>query len=181
MSSLPNAASAAPPPTIIVVHSRENRRKCSVEPLRSDPRFLFWTWPARGVEPLDRYVRLGIGGPLLSPADQSAGLFVLDANWKLAPRMERQYAELPVRSLPPYVTAYPRAAKDESDPHGGLATIEAIHAAFVELGRDPTGLLDRYRWADEFLARNAALREAAAARLAAPPDSPRSAQGRSST
>ncbi len=143
------------PPTIIVVHSRENRRKCSVEPLRNDPRFRFWTWPARGTESLDGYVRLGIGGPLLSASDAAAGLFVLDANWKLAPRMERHYAELPVRSLPPYVTAYPRAAKDASDPQGGLATIEAIHAAFVELGRDPAGLLDHYRWAEEFLARNA--------------------------
>lgn len=141
-------------PTIIVVHGRENRKKCSVEPLRQRPGFVFWKFPERGPEPLADYVRLGIGGPLLGADDRACGLFVLDATWRLAPRMERVYAELPVRSLPPLQTAYPRVSKRLDDPPEGLATIEAIYAAFVRLGRDPRGLLDHYRWGDLFLAMN---------------------------
>jgi len=144
------------PPTIVVVHPRENRKKCSVEPLRRRPDFRFWRFPERGKESLDGYVRLGIGGPLLSATDATSGLFVLDGTWRLAERMVPFFSELPVRSLPPWVTAYPRTSKRLDDPAAGLATIEAIYAAFVALGRDPTGLLDRYHWAEPFLAANRA-------------------------
>jgi pre-rRNA-processing protein TSR3 len=147
----------AHPSTIIVVHPRERRSKCSVEPLRGRDGFTFWTFPKRGFEPLDGYVRLGFGGPLLTPADAFAGLLVLDATWKYAERMERDYAAVPVRSLLPWRTAYPRTSKLFTDPAGGLATIEAIYAAYVQMGRDPGGLLDTYRWGKEFLAQNAEL------------------------
>ena len=142
------------PPTIIVVHPRENRQKCSVEPLRSNSDFAFWTFPQQGAEPLDGYVRLGIGGPLLSPDDASRGLLVLDGTWRLAQRMEASFAHLPVRSLPQWETAYPRVSKVFNDPTSGLATIEAIYAAFVMQGRNTAGLLDRYYWADQFLQKN---------------------------
>ena len=52
-------------------------------------------------------------------------------------------------------TAYPRSSKLFDDPDAGLATIEAIFAAYVALGRDTSGLLDSYHWSDEFLALNA--------------------------
>lgn len=142
------------PPTIIVVHPRENPRKCSVQSLRTNSNFVFWTFPQQGAQPLDGYVRLGIGGPLLSPDDASRGLLVLDGTWRLAQRMEATYAHLPVRSLPEWETAYPRVSKVFSDPTSGLATIEAIYAAFVMQGRDPAGLLDHYYWADQFLQKN---------------------------
>lgn len=145
------------PPTIIVVHPRERRSKCSVEPLRGRDGFTFWTFPKRGCEPLDGYVRLGFGGPLLTPADALSGLLVLDATWKYAERMERDYAAVPVLSLLPWRTAYPRASKLFTDPAGGLATIEAMYAAYVQMGRDPAGLLEGYRWRAEFLAQNADL------------------------
>src|SRR5690349_20002617 len=104
------------PPTILVVHPRENRKKCSVEPLRAHSGFRFWTFPKRGPEPLDGYVRLASGGPLLSAADARNGLLVLDGTWRLAQRMAPFFAELPVRSLPEWVTAYPRASKTFPDP-----------------------------------------------------------------
>jgi pre-rRNA-processing protein TSR3 len=113
----------AVPPTIVVVHPRENRRKCSVEPLRSRPGFRFWTFPQRGGEPLDGYVRLAIGGPLLGAADARSGLLVLDGTWRLAQRMEPFFRDVPVRSLrrgdrlPCASKAHPAGA--------GLATIEA--------------------------------------------------------
>lgn len=144
------------PPTIIVVHPREKRSKCSVEPLRGRAGFVFWSFPERGHEPLGGYIRLGFGGVPLSDADASRGLLVLDATWRLAKRMENLYQDVPVRSLPATETAYPRISKlqAEPDPHGGLATIEAIYVAHRILGRATDGLLDEYRWGTEFLAAN---------------------------
>jgi pre-rRNA-processing protein TSR3 len=142
------------PPTIIVVHPREKRSKCTVEPLRGRDGFVFWTFPDRGSEPLTGYVRLVMDGPVLSGQDADRGLLVLDGTWRLAHRMEKFFHELPPRSLPPTKTAYPRLSRITPDPAGGLATIEAIYAAYRQLGRPSDGLLDQYHWAAEFLAVN---------------------------
>jgi pre-rRNA-processing protein TSR3 len=145
---------AAFPPTIVIVHPKEKRAKCSVEPLRGRPGFVFWTFPQRGPESLDGYVRLGIGGDPFSADDVHRGLLVLDGTWRLAERMETGFTDLPIRSLGPWQTAYPRTSKLYEDPCAGLATIEAIFAACHELGRPTEGLLDEYHWREEFLARN---------------------------
>ena len=142
------------PPTVIVVHARERRSKCTVEPLRGREGFVFWKYPERQVPPLKGYVRLGLGGPLLSSADAASGLLVLDGTWRLAERMEKVFAHVPLRSLPPWKTAYPRTSKTRVDPEGGLATIEAVFAAYTILGRRADLLLDGYLWADEFRALN---------------------------
>ena len=89
------------PPTIIVVHPKERRSKCTVEPLRGHPDFVFWRFPRTGPQSLENYVRLGLGGPLLSEDDRDRGLLVLDGTWRLAERMLPMFAHLPVRSLPP--------------------------------------------------------------------------------
>ena len=146
-----------PAPTIIVVHPKENRAKCSVEPLRTRPEFIFWKHPDRGPQSLDGYVRLGIGGPLLGPEDAPTGLLVLDGTWRRAAEMEVGFQDLPVRSLGPWVTAYPRVSKLFEDPAGGLATIEAIYAAYVQMHRPTDGLLDHYYWREAFLERNQSL------------------------
>ncbi len=138
-------------PTIIVVHPREKRRKCTVAHLRGAPGFVFWKFPKTGSEPLDNYVRLGLDGPPLSRADADRGLLILDGTWRLAQRMEPTFAQVPARSLPPIKTAYPRSSKVFDDPDQGLATIEALYAAYRILGRDCSGLLDEYRWKEEFL------------------------------
>lgn len=143
------------PPTIVVVHPKERRSKCSVWPLRERADFVFWRFPDRGDEPLDGYVRLGIGGELLTPDDADRGLLVLDGTWRYADAMERDYADVPVRSIPRWETAYPRVSKWYDDPEGGLATVEAVFAAYVAMGRDTTGLLDHYHWADAFREANA--------------------------
>lgn len=145
------------PPTIIVVHPREKRSKCTVEPLRGREEFEFWTFPDRKRKKLDGYVRLGIGGEMLSEADAESGLLVLDGTWKLAEKMEPFFRDVPVRSLPPWRTAYPRTSKLFADPSAGLATIEAIYAAHTILGRDTSSLLDSYYWADQFAELNRSL------------------------
>lgn len=142
------------PPTIIVVHPKERASKCTVAPLRGREGFVFWKFPKRGPQSLENHVRLGIGGPLISAGDVHRGLLVLDGTWKIAERMEREFADVPVRSLPAWKTAYPRTSKLYQDPDTGLATVEAIFAAYTHLGRSAEGLLDQYHWAEEFLALN---------------------------
>jgi pre-rRNA-processing protein TSR3 len=143
------------PPTIIVVHPKERRSKCSVEPLRGREDFIFWTFPEPGEESLDNYVRLGFGGPVLNAEDDGhRGLLVLDGTWKLAGRMENVFNDIPIRSIPETTTAYPRKSKVFDDPHGGLATIEAIYVANKLLNRPTSGLLDKYYWREQFLGLN---------------------------
>jgi pre-rRNA-processing protein TSR3 len=146
-------------PTIIVVHPSEKRSKCSVEPLRGQPGFVFWNYPKRGTESLDGYVRLGIGGPQLTPDDCELGLVLLDGSWRWAAEMEKDYQDLPVRSLGAWETAYPRRSKLFVDPVEGLATIEALYAAHCQMGRNVADLLSSYYWRDEVLKTNSELRE----------------------
>ncbi len=148
------APDSALPQTVILVHPRERRSKCSVEPLRTSPDYLFVRWPDPVPISLAGYVRLGIGGPILSEADRHCGLLLLDGTWRLAANMVPHYLHLPVRSLPPILTAYPRRSRLFDDPAEGLSTIEALYAALRILGRNTTGLLDHYHWKAEFLQKN---------------------------
>ncbi len=148
--------SAAPPPaTVIVVHPRERRSKCSVEALRGRDGFVFTTFPHAAPIDVSGYVRLGIGGALLSLDDAHRGLLLLDGTWRLAARMEASYAHVEVRSLPLLSTAYPRKSGTHQDPTEGLATVEALYAALRILGRDTCDLLDHYHWREQFLDANA--------------------------
>lgn len=144
------------PPTLILVHPREKKSKCTVRPLAGLPGFEFRRFPLKLPIPAG-YVRLGLGGPVLSPADAESGLLILDGTWRWAERMESRLGEIPVRSLPPLITAYPRTSKVFDDPTGGLATVEAVYAALKLLGRNVEGVLDHYHWRDEFLRVNAEL------------------------
>lgn len=142
------------PPTVILVHPRERRSKCSVEPLRGRSGYVFVQWPAPVPVNLEGYVRLGLGGPLLSAADSNSGLLLLDGTWRLVANMVSHCQDLPIRSLPPIQTAYPRRSMLHQDPTGGLSTIEALYAALRILGRNTAGLLDNYHWKQEFLTLN---------------------------
>jgi pre-rRNA-processing protein TSR3 len=142
------------PPSIIIVHEKERRDKCSVEPLRGRSDFLFHRFPLRGAVDATGYVRLALEGKPLSLEDRDRGLLVLDATWRLAGKMESAFFDVEPRTLPPWDTAYPRQSKMTPDPAQGLATIEAIFVAYKILQRDTSGLLDAYHWRDEFLRRN---------------------------
>ncbi len=144
------------PPTLIVVHPRERKAKCTVRPLKGLPGIEFRQFPLRQPIPAG-YVRLGLGGPVLSENEVHSGLVILDGTWRWAGRMEAELAEIPVRSLPPMRTAYPRSSKVFDDPHDGLATVEALYAALTILGRPTKQILDHYHWRDEFLRLNAAV------------------------
>ena len=145
------------PPTVIVVHRKERAEKCSVEPLRGRPDMRFVRFPVAAPMDLTGYVRLALEGPMLGAEDVSSGLLVLDATWRLAGKMEREFLSVPPRRLPLAKTAYPRNSKLTQDPEVGLATVEAIYLAYWLLGRSTMGLLDQYRWGEEFLVLNGEL------------------------
>jgi pre-rRNA-processing protein TSR3 len=146
--------SEAFPPTVIVRHSHESPRKCSVLPLRGRPGLVFLNYPVKSRPPLDGYVRLSAEGPPLSADDAGKGLLLLDGSWRWAAAMTRDFADVPPRSLSGWRTAYPRVSKRGTDPDNGLASVEALFVAYHVLGRPTAGLLDHYRWAEEFLRLN---------------------------
>lgn len=141
--------------TIVIIHRKENLKKCSVWPLHIREDFRFHTFPYDIPElAVEDTVRLGIGGIPLSVEDTDKDLLVLDATWRLAPQMEVPFAHIPVRSIPSYKTAYPRVAGDHTDPKEGLATIEAIYCAHKIMGWSTKGLLAHYRWNARFMQEN---------------------------
>lgn len=142
------------PPTVIVRHTHENPRKCSVLPLRGRADVVFLAYPVKARPPLGEYVRLAAEGPALSSADTDKGILLLDGSWRWAAAMTRDFEDVPPRSLSGWRTAYPRVSKLGTDPDNGLASIEALFIAYRILGRPTAGLLDHYHWADAFLQTN---------------------------
>jgi pre-rRNA-processing protein TSR3 len=142
------------PPTVIIRHTHENPRKCSVLPLRGRPDVVFRTYPVKERPSLEGYVRLAAEGPPLSSADRDKGILLLDGSWRWATAMTRDFQDVPARSLCGWKTAYPRASKRGTDPDNGLASIEALFVAYSLLGRPTQGLLDHYHWAEAFLQAN---------------------------
>jgi pre-rRNA-processing protein TSR3 len=145
---------ASYPPTVIIRNPRENPRKCSILPLKGRPGLVFVEYPVKRPLALDGYVRLCADGPELSVDDRDRGLLLLDGSWRWAAVMDRDFLEAPPRSLHGYRTAYPRRSKQGTDPGNGLASVEALFLAHRILGRPTAGLLDHYRWADQFLQLN---------------------------
>jgi pre-rRNA-processing protein TSR3 len=154
---------------LVVQDYKENRRKCTLTALqeRDDVSFLRLRHPSRpspGVR-LGPGILLHIDGDPLCfrdrPLLEGGRLMVLDATWARAPVALRRLEDprsggWVLRSLPrDIVTAYPRVSKLYKDPPGGLASVEALFAATVVLGEPIPGLLTGYRWAGEFLSRNA--------------------------
>jgi len=115
---------------------------------------VFFSHPIDVKLKMEGYVRLAADGPELSATDYESGLLLLDASWRRAALMNRSFEQVPPRSLKAYKTAYPRISKRGTDPTNGLASVEALFLAYHVLGRPTEGLLDHYRWAEEFLQLN---------------------------
>lgn len=168
-------AEAAPSPSrvdfFVIQDYKENRRKCTVQPLAGTEglEILRLGLPVPGEELVEMPpgILLEVGAPELGPGDaeflDSGRLILLDATWiRLAPLARRLCFEtspaLQRRSLPGgFRTAYPRQSKLFEDPSAGLASIEAMFAATVILGAPRRDLLREYRWADDFLELNCEL------------------------
>ncbi|MFZ0565817.1 MAG: hypothetical protein WAM28_06500 [Chlamydiales bacterium] len=149
------------PPTIVIRHRKENLKKCTLRGLEQRSDFNFFTYPTNRPFPIEDYILLTLDAPELTISDQTKGLLVLDGTWRYVQAMEQNLclpSSLIGRSLPASLkTAYPRRQTDCSDPKRGLASIEAIVAAYSLLGRKIDGLLDNYYWKETFLEKNAFL------------------------
>lgn len=143
---------------LILIRRGEDSHKCSVRPLRGTPGLEFLPYPLRRNPDLSRHLLLAPDGPPLSRADAGRPLLLLDASWRHAARMRRTIEPIETRSIPTgWQTAYPRRSKTHLDPEAGLATIEALYAAFCTLGFRNDTLLRFYPWREAFLALNQAL------------------------
>ena len=144
--------------TIILRHRRENLKKCSLRGLENRPDMQFFTYPTAKLPDLKGYVLLSLDAPVLTEDDKDFGIFLLDATWRWADKMDQfvqQHAIIEKRSLPGHFkTAYPRRQLDCPDPDAGLASIEALYIAYHILGRESQNLLDHYHWKDQFLSLN---------------------------
>jgi pre-rRNA-processing protein TSR3 len=142
-------------PTVIVVHPKERRSKCTILPLRGTAGLRFArSTSLQATGPIDTYLRLDVAGPELTSADHDRGLLLLDGTWRWVEDLAVPFGNLETRSITGVHTAYPRGAAIGELPEGGLATIEALYAAYRILGRSTEGLLDHYHWADDFLRLN---------------------------
>lgn len=147
---------------LILRDPRESVKKCSLTPLRgqSGVRFVDHR-PGLELEVGERLL-LHAEGELLGSGDGVPGepvpLLLLDCSWRRVPLlMGALRGEPRPRRLPRLETAYPRKSTVFQDPDQGLASVEALYAALALLGQEHQRLLADYRWAEEFLARNATL------------------------
>lgn len=149
------------PQTILLRHRKENLNKCSLRGLESRPDCLFLTYPQSTLPDLSSHILLSIDAQPLTLADAHKGILILDGTWRYADKMLRWVegqSFVEKRSLPfDLRTAYPRRQEDCSDPERGLASVEALYAAYAILNRDTAGLLDNYHWRELFLSKNPCL------------------------
>lgn len=147
------------PPTIIYRHRKENLKKCSLRGLEERSDLQFFTYPRQTLPDLEGAVLLSMEGEPLSEKDQGSKLLIIDGTWNYAEKMVRKLpSSIEKRSLTgDWKTAYPRRQTKCADPERGLATVEALYAAYLQLQRPVEGLLDHYYWKDLFLEMNAHL------------------------
>jgi len=144
-------------PTIIYRHRKENKKKCTLESLVGKEGFIFYQYPSSPPNKYDGAIILTLDAPILSIKDREKKLLIIDGTWDYAKKMALSLDKksLIPRSLPhEIVTAYPRKQTRCQDPKRGLASIEALYAAFHILGKEKKSLLDHYYWKETFLELN---------------------------
>jgi len=151
------------PRTAIWRHRKENLKKCTLTGLEKRHDLCFFRYPTQMPLSISGYVVLVPDGSLLNAIeDQNRGLLLIDATWRYAEKMRRQLLveqNLVYRRLPSFLrTAYPRCQKGWVDPQRGLASIEALYAAYWILGYPLRGLFNHYYWSQQFLSANPFLR-----------------------
>ena len=139
-------------PISVIRHPKERRSKCSLTPLEGRGDITFhraregWSFDMTG------FTVLALGAPQLSAADAGRPLLLLDSTWRLLPQLEAcLHGQGVRRTLPAMATAYPRVSKIAKDPHGGLASVEALYLAKLLLGERDDSLLDAYYWREKFM------------------------------
>jgi pre-rRNA-processing protein TSR3 len=140
--------------THVIRHPRERLSKCSLTPLHDRPDIEFHMWSTDFVFDARGMTLLAVDAPPLTAADAARPLLLLDSTWRLLPKLTRCVQGDPVRRSvdPRIVTAFPRRTRDGSDPPTGLASVEALFAAYAAVGQRDDALLADYHWREAFLA-----------------------------
>lgn len=139
-------------PISIIRHPKERRSKCSLTPLEGREDITFYRARENWSFDMSGFTVLALGAPELSAEDAGRPLLLLDSTWRLLPQLEAcLYGEGIRRTLPAVATAYPRVSKIAEDPHGGLASVEALYLAKLLLGERDDSLLEAYYWRESFL------------------------------
>lgn len=141
----------------ILRDGRESPRKCTVAALRGLPNITIKNWRRDHAVDAGGLLLLHPAGPPLQSGDAAWPLLLVDSSWHHLAQILRDVKGDPVRrSIPTgFVTAYPRRSNLYRDPEGGLATVEALHAALAVLGHRRDDILEPYYFRDQFLALNA--------------------------
>lgn len=139
--------------TTVIRHPKERLSKCSLTPLHERPEIDFYRAKQGFIFNATGYTLLAVDAPPLSLADSGRPLLLLDATWRLLPRVAAAVEGVPVpRSIPAgVITAYPRVGTHFPDPQGGLASVEALYVARALLGDNDVSLLAGYYWKEQFL------------------------------
>lgn len=139
-------------PITVIRHPKERRSKCSLTPLEVREDIAFYKAREGWEFDMTGFTVLALGAPELSVADADRPLLLLDSTWRLLPQLEaclRGRGER--RTLPTVATAYPRISKIADDPHGGLASVEALYLAKLLIGERDDSLLAAYYWRERFI------------------------------
>lgn len=139
-------------PISVIRHPKERRSKCSLTPLEGRSDFSFYRARPGWTFDVSDFTILALDAPEMSEADAGRPLLLLDSAWRLLPQVEACLVGQGVRrTLPAVATAYPRISKIAKDPHGGLASVEALYLAKLMIGQRDDDLLQSYYWAPDFL------------------------------
>jgi pre-rRNA-processing protein TSR3 len=146
----------------VVLDSGETANKCTIAPLayRKDFRLIAVTH-VLSLGRLNADVLLHHEGECITQLRSKlagvTGIAGIDCIWRRLPGLLRRVeGDLPILARIPegFVTAYPRKSEDDSDPPGGLATIEAIFVAAALLGHWDATLLSEYYFGRRFIEMN---------------------------
>lgn len=144
--------------TFIVRHRKENLKKCSLRGLETREDIKFFSYPNDSFPFMEGAILLSLEGEELSETDAGKPLVLIDATWNYAKKMHDKIESLGPwvkRTLPKHIkTAYPRVQTGCLDPERGLASLEALYAAYKILKRPLNGMLDNYYWKESFLLTN---------------------------
>jgi pre-rRNA-processing protein TSR3 len=142
----------------IIIDSGETSNKCTIAPLADRIDFsLFRVKGNNRLGPLRSPILLHHEGQCLTQIRETetvTGIASVDCVWRrLDILIRRIEGPLPVLARIPegFETAYPRHNKNNDDPSGGLATIEAIFVASAILGNWDVSLLCQYYFGRKFV------------------------------
>ena len=147
----------------IIIDSKENPKKCTIHPIKDRSDFSIQMYQNKTtLLEFNSDCLLHVDGKCLSTfrkkdCEEIKRLGLIDSHWQRVPDILNSITNsLPrlIKIPSDFITGYPRKSKNDEDPEGGLATIEALFIAAAFLGNWDESLLEKYYFKDDFLTLN---------------------------